>query len=459
MSLPEGPPLRHCPPYWHVYETSAKKRWYDRELLEMLVTEFRDRTKEYYHWAIHTGLCQINHEKTHPRHRLKNGDVMSNRVHRHEPPVTTEPVKILFRDEEKGHLVVRKPGSIPVHAAGRYGKHTLIHMIKHGLNVPVIYTTNRLDRLTSGLMVCSTTKEAAQKIGDAFNRGAVRKAYVCRVQGKFPEEEIDCREPILAIDRQAGVNLVHPLGKECQTIFKRLSYDAETDTSVVYCRPITGRTHQIRVHVQYLGYPIPNDPLYAHSIWDQFPATSFKDKEIEPDRWKTEAGGMTGNIAVDAVIAAIKLERDSKEDWARWRDEMLFSHLIRKEGLELVEVPGANGQSVMDDPKYLLAGCPAGVGRGGDALPGAEDLAALGGEGKAASIAGKAAFDSGVGSFCEECKIPLHPDPNPSELYIYLHAIKYETDEWSYEDEMPWWAQEDWWQRQPGVTPPPAEGK
>ncbi|KAK0549049.1 hypothetical protein OC845_003309 [Tilletia horrida] len=342
---------------------------------------------------------------------------MSNRVHRHEPPVTTEPVKILFRDDEKGHLVVRKPGSIPVHAAGRYGKHTLIHMIKNDLGVPVIYTTNRLDRLTSGLM-----------------------AYVCRVQGCFPEEEIDCQEPILAIDRQAGVNLVHPLGKECQTIFKRLSYDSETDTSVLHCRPITGRTHQIRVHVQYLGYPIPNDPLYAHPIWEKYPATSFKNQQIDPDRWKQEAGGMTGNQAADAVIAAIKLERDSKEDWARWRDEMLFSQLMRREGVEAIDVPGANGQSVMDDPKYLLAGCPVLSEGSGD---GAEE------QGAAAKLAGKGAFDSGFGSFCEECKIPLHPDPKASELYIYLHAIKYETDEWSYEDEMPWWAQPDWRSRMP----------
>ncbi|CAD6969116.1 unnamed protein product [Tilletia controversa] len=307
MSLPEGPPLRHCPPYWHVYETSCKRRWYDRELLEMLVTEFRDRTKEYYHWAIHTGLCQVNHQKTDPRYCLKNGDTMRQVPFAHE--------------------------------------------------------------------------------------------------------------------------------QECQTIFKRISYDPDSDTSVVYCRPITGRTHQIRVHAQYLGYPIPNDPLYNHPIWEQYPATCFKQLEIEPDRWKTEAGGMTGNQAVDAVIAAIKLERDSKEDWARWRDEMLFSHLMRKEGVEVVQVPGANGQSVMDDPKYLLAGCPAGVGSGGPEL---------GEEGAAAALEGKAAFDSGMGSFCEECRIPLHPDPKPSELYIYLHALKYETDEWSYEDEMPWWAKEDW---------------
>ncbi|MCO5576035.1 hypothetical protein L7F22_029842 [Adiantum nelumboides] len=55
--------------------------------------------------------------------------------------------------------------------------------------------------------------------------------------------------------------------------------------------------------------------------------------------------------------------------------------------------------------------------------------------------------------FCDECKIPLSPDPeDESELYIYLHAIKYETDEWSYEDDLPWWAHEDWTERDRGYS-------
>ncbi len=45
---------------------------------------------------------------------------------------------------------------------------------------------------------------------------------------------------------------------------------------------------------------------------------------------------------------------------------------------------------------------------------------------------------------CDECNIPLQPDPKPEELFIYLHAMKYETDEWSFEDQMPWWASEEW---------------
>lgn len=145
-------------------------------------------------------------------------------------------------------------------------------------------------------MIITTTTPAAQKLGKAFQTpGAVKKEYVARVKGCFPEgEEVVCDEPLLTIDRQIGVNVVHPEGRvsfcdtsshlhvqwkltkfpafqtmlsianqPSKTLFKRLSYDPETDTSVVRCRPITGRSHQLRVHLQFLGHPIANDPIYS----------------------------------------------------------------------------------------------------------------------------------------------------------------------------------------------------
>jgi len=66
------------------------------------------------------------------------------------------------------------------------------------------------------------------------------------------------------------LNTVHPEGKACSTVFELLRYDPKTNTSVVLARPVTGRTHQIRVHLQWLGYPITNDPLYHNKeIWGQ----------------------------------------------------------------------------------------------------------------------------------------------------------------------------------------------
>lgn len=78
----------------------------------------------------------------------------------------------------------------------------------------------------------------------------------------------ECHEPIHVASFKLTLNTVHPDGKACSTIFELARYDPATDTSIVYARPVTGRTHQIRVHLQWLGFPITNDPLYCNKeIW------------------------------------------------------------------------------------------------------------------------------------------------------------------------------------------------
>jgi 23S rRNA-/tRNA-specific pseudouridylate synthase len=73
---------------------------------------------------------------------------------------------------------------------------------------------NRLDRLVSGIMIIAITTPAARKLGKAFQTpGTVHKEYVARVLGCFPEEKIICEEPLLSIDKQIGVNVVHPEGR------------------------------------------------------------------------------------------------------------------------------------------------------------------------------------------------------------------------------------------------------
>lgn len=75
----------------------------------------------------------------------------------------------------------------------------------------------------------------------------------------------ECKEPIEVVSYKIGVCRVSPKGKQCLTTFKKISSDGET--SIVLCKPKTGRMHQIRVHLQYLGYPIVNDPLYNHTVF------------------------------------------------------------------------------------------------------------------------------------------------------------------------------------------------
>ncbi|CEH11695.1 RNA pseudouridylate synthases [Ceraceosorus bombacis] len=419
--------LRTCKPYWHAFETRAKQRWQGRSLVDIFVTEFRDRTLEYYVWAIRSGYVTINSNIVDPTYVLKDGDTMLNKIHRHEPAVSAEPIKILYHSPEHGRLVIVKPGSIPVHPAGRYAKHTLLSMLQEALGLDLIYTSNRLDRLTSGIMILSLTRPAAQQLSMDMTQGLVRKAYVARARGKFPtsdSEIVTCREPILGVDRQTGLNVVHPLGKSCETMFQRMSYDETSDTSVVLCRPITGRTHQIRVHLQWLGHAIPNDPIYAHEIWISDPdvhpcnlakVTIGKDRNnLEPgmDGYNAETAGCP---EIAKVVAALKTDKDDKEDWARWRDEVKFGKLCQQQGWHLPRVEGPNAQSAADPRRRDANGSQAELVNPAD-----------------------------EGMSCEVCKVPLQPDPPLSSLYIYLHAIKYETDEWAFEDELPWWARQDW---------------
>lgn len=113
------------------------------------------------------------------------------------------------------------------------------------------------------------------------------------MEGEFPEGEIICEEPVLVVSFKVGLNRVLPKGKECRTVFQRLSWNGHS--SVVRCLPLTGRTHQIRVHLQFLGYPILNDPVYGSSAWG-------------PQRAKGGLMGMSDDELLKAILEEHRLK-------------------------------------------------------------------------------------------------------------------------------------------------------
>lgn len=118
-----------------------------------------------------------------------------------------------------------------------------------------------------------------------------------------------------------GVCRVSPKGKDCLTTFEKLSSDGET--SIVLCKPKTGRMHQIRVHLQYLGYPIVNDPLYNHTVFG-------------PSKGK---GGDIGDKTNDQLI----------QDLIRIHTAENFIALDSTEGLDINDVKDANGEGTESD--------------------------------------------------------------------------------------------------------------
>ncbi|KAG8708804.1 hypothetical protein FRC09_001025 [Ceratobasidium sp. 395] len=499
------PGLKRVPMYWHPYRTMAKQRWWGREILELVSTEFRDRSIEYYRYALESGVVTVNGVIAKPGTIIKNGDRIENMVHRHEIPVTSTPVKILHRDDEHGFIVIDKPGSIPVHATGRYFKNSLVEILKRDFGIPIPYTVNRLDRLTSGCMIIALTAERARLLCNEFIAGIVRKEYIARCLGEFPAEQVIVEEPLLCVDRQMGLNIVHPEGKHAKTIFNRLFYDPVSNTSVLHCQPLTGRSHQIRVHLQYIGHPIANDPVYQNvRVWGpkggkggvslvpsterQAPqpltASTYKLPDVLPESSNLplptqsvdgitaalagasisqdvltptpvtpaetsgaptplprETGtdiGMSSPVPLSSeavgIITRLRNMKDESEDWGRWRDVIFRAKKALNPVVEREWERDAKEKQQGSERVKEMASFAAEQPQGFETEDKVPEQVAVAEDGSL---------------YCTECYLPLRPDPKPESLYIFLHALRYTTSQWSFETEMPFWAHEGWiWKRE-----------
>lgn len=381
--------LRKVTPYHYTYNTFCKERWRGREILDIFASEFRDRPQEYYEKAIKEGRVVLNGKPVPSTSTIvKNGDVISHTLHRHEPPCTASPIGIVHEDDNI--IVIDKPAGMPVHPAGRYNFNSIIEVLRadrgYGWN-PL--PCNRLDRLTSGIMFIGKHKQAAEDMSAQIRGRTVKKEYICRVVGEFPEGEVVCEKPILQISPKLGLNAVRANGRESRTVFKRLAYyppkdngkpkqeqdDATHDGqpwkkltgySIVRCFPVTGRTHQLRVHLQYLGHPISNDPIYANQ------------------RVFGPALGRGVDAATNDEDIMARLARMGKEEVAdavAYHDEMVDAYNKRK-------------------------------------------------------------AEKQTGETCDVCDTPLYSDPGAHELGIYLHARRYrcEDGKWDYQTGLPAWA-------------------
>ncbi|KAJ3187732.1 RNA pseudouridylate synthase domain containing protein 2 [Gaertneriomyces sp. JEL0708] len=295
--------LRKVVPYPYLYQTYSKGRWQGKAIIEVFAKEFQDKSRQYYEQAIQSGKIKVSGETVDLNYKIGNHDVIQHAVHRHEPPVTADPIEIVYRDE--GLIVVNKPSSIPIHPTGRYHHNSVLSILKSAeFGFGDLHPVNRLDRLTSGLCLVALDKPTSVKLMHEFKSRTISKTYLCRVRGEFPEGEIVVDKPILTVSFKLGVNVVSDDGKECRTVFKRLNYNGRT--SVVECKPLTGRTHQIRVHLQYLGHPIANDPIYCCDIW----GADFGKGGVPKEKIDTVISELTPHVFpqknMDAVTATLE---------------------------------------------------------------------------------------------------------------------------------------------------------
>lgn len=263
--------LCYVRPYWHNHSCFAKRRWIGRSVKEVYEKEFLEHPPSYFEFAVRTGAFKVNGRRTTLDYQFRESDLLSHKLHRHEHPVLSDAIQVLCETESL--LVVNKPPSYMAHPTGRFLWNSIVGRLRYDLKLEFISPINRLDRLTSGVMLLAKNSKAAATYCRSMLDKAVSKEYVALVAGRFPHEQIQCDAPLcIAKSKMCLVSVAdEPEGKSSTTIFQFLAFDEQSNTSLVLCKPTTGRTHQIRVHLQSLGHPIANDFLYNNPLWGQSP--------------------------------------------------------------------------------------------------------------------------------------------------------------------------------------------
>ncbi len=176
-------------------------------------------------------------------------------------PGLSHDVGVLYADDDL--IVVDKPaGMLSVPGRGADKQHCVASTVQaKWLDARVVH---RLDMATSGVMVLARGTDAQRALSRLFAERAVRKGYVAVVAGR-PEASEGCIELPLSADwpRRPLQKVDQVSGKPALTLWRVLEYDPIGDTTRLQLQPVTGRTHQLRVHLCAIGLPILGDTLYA----------------------------------------------------------------------------------------------------------------------------------------------------------------------------------------------------
>ena len=215
-------------------------------------------------------LVKVNGEFVKSNYKAQNGDVVTI-LKKEEEVVTIQPenipLDIVYEDDVL--IVVNKPSGMVVHPSKGHYSGTLVNALLYHSNSLSDSTSeeiyrpglvHRIDKDTSGLLVIAKNNDVHQKLAQQIAENKMNREYIAIVDGHFAHETGVIDAPLSRHQTNRLKRVVEKGGKHAVTHFEVL--DSFADYSLVSCRLETGRTHQIRAHMEFIKHPIVNDPLY-----------------------------------------------------------------------------------------------------------------------------------------------------------------------------------------------------
>ena len=242
-----------------------------------LKTQLKGVPKSLIYRILRKGEVRVNKKRIKPEYKLCPGDevrVPPVRVaEKNELPsanlgsIQRLESQILFEDEAM--IVLNKPSGMAVHGGSGLSFGVIEGLRALRPEARFLELVHRLDRDTSGVLLIAKKRSALRSLHEQLRVKTMRKQYLALVRGQWQSHVKVVNAPLRKNDLQSGERVVrvNSDGKPSETRFRIARQFAEA--TLVECSPITGRTHQIRVHTQHAGHPIACDDKYGEAAFDE----------------------------------------------------------------------------------------------------------------------------------------------------------------------------------------------
>ena len=243
-----------------------------QRLDNFLLSQLKGVPKSAIYRMIRKGEVRVNKGRTKPEYKLEGGDCVrippARTAKREEPPAFIgDQLKSSLEDailyEDGGLIVLNKPSGLAVHGGSGISLGVIEALRVMRPQAKFLELVHRLDRDTSGVLLVAKKRSVLRQLHDDLREGRVEKTYLALVFGRWNGRQHKVEAPLKKFELASGERVVRvsPEGKPSLTLFRQVRLFG--NATLVEAKPVTGRTHQIRVHAQFAGHPIAGDDKYT----------------------------------------------------------------------------------------------------------------------------------------------------------------------------------------------------
>jgi len=252
--------------------SKARARWVEvgeeseaQRIDNFLLRTLKGVPKSHVYRVLRSGEVRVNSGRVKPDYRLQLGDrvrIPPVRVAEKRPPMA-RPLELPVAFEDASLLVIDKPSGVAVHGGSGVSFGVIESLRAARPQAKFLELAHRLDRDTSGLLIVAKKRSALVELHRMLRDGEVHKMYLAVVKGALAKKTLELRASLHKYVTASGERRVsvHEAGRAALTRIKRLK--ASSDYSFLEVELLTGRTHQIRVHLAHAGHPIVGDDKYG----------------------------------------------------------------------------------------------------------------------------------------------------------------------------------------------------